>query len=603
MRPFIPIFLYLLTLTVPFHYATGSDTTLTQSQELSLAEQIRLKGLEFANEGNLEKAFYFYREALTLFEQDTDSIGLAKTYNNLGLLYRDKGQKVESLSAFYKAVAINVALKNYGSLALNYQNLANHFFNEGQYDKALEYYRACFRIFQQMNNVKQFGRISTSIGNLYSADSNEFYRPDSALYYYQLASITAEKIADEENFSLLYNNLAILYKKLDDLNQSLYYHRQSLKSKKKLNDARGQMNTLYNIGNLYLQQKAYDSSLFYYEQAKLLAEKRNDKRLYLDIINNMIKAEVALGNAAKIEPLFEQYNQLRDSLFNEESMQQLRTMETLFETDRIGKSLEQQKLITEKTRKQNRLLMGLSLIVSLMVVISAVLFYQRQKYLKRLRKEELAALRAEQDLRELNAVMHAQDQERHRIASDLHDRLGAKLSLLKHKLPSGVDASLSNELLLDLEQAIIETRAISHNLAANVLVSFGLPNGVEDILKDVQKASSIKTELLQLGDTYRMPLQVERNIYYIILELVNNTLKYAEASAITIQLFFTKEEFSFTYDDDGKGVDLESLQQKGMGLRNIHARASSIHASLHLGSRPGKGFHARLDLNLDTIEQ
>lgn len=565
-----------------------------KTPSVTIAEKIRKEGLLQKQKGEYEEALQFYTEAIQYFSELKDNTGLAKTYNNLALLYKETGKAKESLTALYKAAEINLAASNKVDLSTNYLNIGIHYENEGLYLKAKEYFIKAKSLLKDEKGTPKIATLYLNLGAL-NANSKEIQNFDSSLYYYHNALEIFQVLNDKQNISFIYNNLGIVYRNMDRYDEAIKNYEKSLDIKKELGDKKGQAATLLNLGNINLELKEYQKSNEYYEKALNLAAELTDKKLYLDIITNIIKVEVALGNVQKVEPLMNEYMLLRDSLYNEEKMNQLRTLETIFETEKIEKSLAIQKEITEKTRKQNRQLLWLSIAVSLMVMISSALFYQRQKYLKRLKNEEIAALNAAQEINELNAIMHAQDEERNRIASDLHDRLGARLSSLKMLFEkSNGKPPQRAEVVKLLNKAIKETREISHSLSTDLLTRFGLVYALNDFISSIHSSGEIKGGLDAFGLQERLSITVERTIYHILLELINNTIKHAEARNFFITLSYSDGELSLIYEDDGKGFHIKEKDKNGMGLRSMKARAASINAAFDFNTAPDEGVRVSL---------
>jgi signal transduction histidine kinase len=235
-----------------------------------------------------------------------------------------------------------------------------------------------------------------------------------------------------------------------------------------------------------------------------------------------------------------------------------------------------------------------------MVVSTVFFFLQKQDYVKKLKNEEIANMRREQELKELNAMMHGQEEERNRIANDLHDRLGARLSSIKLLFQSEKSFDIKFKVLDSINEAIKETREISHNLSTDMLTRFGLETAIKDTVRGISDTGQIQVDFVSYGLQERLPLEVERNIYHVTLELINNTLKHANARNIMIQISCVDDEINVFYEDDGKGFDVKEVMDAGMGLRGMYARMNSINGVANVNSKPGSGLHVVLSIPLNT---
>lgn len=232
-----------------------------------------------------------------------------------------------------------------------------------------------------------------------------------------------------------------------------------------------------------------------------------------------------------------------------------------------------------------------------------MVFIQKQEYLKRLKNEEIANIKTEQELKELNAMMHGQEEERNRIASDLHDRLGARLSSIKLLFQSSNLPMAAEKVLENINEAIKETREISHNLSTDLLSRFGLETAIKDTVRTINDAERIKAELAIYGLQKKLPSELERNIYHVVLELINNTIKHAKANNINLQISQAENEINVFYEDDGIGFDVQNIVDSGMGMRSIYARINTINGAVYFNSKPGEGINVVISIPVEYDHQ
>jgi PAS domain S-box-containing protein len=210
----------------------------------------------------------------------------------------------------------------------------------------------------------------------------------------------------------------------------------------------------------------------------------------------------------------------------------------------------------------------------------------------------------------LSAVIKAEENERERISAEIHDGLGPLLSTIKlyvNELESGdmepdeKDALLrqTNELI---NEAISSTRAISNNLSPHLIIDFGLVKAVESFCKKVNLAQKTRIAFESTLGNRRYDQTVEIVLYRIITELINNSLKHAQAGKIEIYLEMIDQVLQMTYLDDGKGFDKETAMNNltgGMGLKNIVSRLNSVNGSYRMHTRPGAGFLMVAEIRID----
>lgn len=587
-------------------------TTLAQNRELDsiisvneekaplvVAEDLRLKGLSYKREGNYDKAEEYYSYALEIFRSQKDSASIAKCYNNIALLNKNTGDFNQTLKYFYLAIEVNSKIGQIDELIKNFVNLANYYFySAGSYKKALEYYLQAEKLMYQEEIKKNLGYLQLNIANLLAKDDYENRDVEQAQSYYLKALEIFQNQDDKYGISLVHTNIGVLYETQSKNLLALSSYKKSYKLKSEINDQRGSLINLLNIGNIHLKLKTYDSAISYYEKALVLSEELEDQNNHLNILTNLVKAKMAIGQVEEASNLFNTYNLLRDSVFNQDKMQEIKELETRYETEKKERELAQQRLVTAEKDRQSKIFLTLSIALILMIVITLVFFRQKQTYLKKLKNEEIASLKTEQELKELNAMIHGQEEERNRIATDIHDRLGARLSSIKLLFEQGDDIINHDKLLAFINEAIKEAREISHNLSTDMLTRFGIVTAIEDLVSSINLSNQIVGDFTTSGIHERLPLTIERNLYHIILELVNNTIKHAEAESFFIQISKFEDELNVFYEDDGKGFNVDDHKNKGMGLRNLHARTSTINGNISINSSPGNGLNIVINIPL-----
>lgn len=559
------------------------------------------KAKELRHENKLDSSFEYFQKAIELFDQQNDSIGIALAHNYLGLISNSINDRKNALNYFYKAIKINKSIKNYEGLIGNYNNLANYYLNE-DIKLALKYYQEAQKLLPKNKSDWKSAVINMNIGLIFSSDDPDFFNYDSAIYYYLNSLESFKAINDSVNLSNLYNNLGVLYETKENLKAALDNYEKSINIKIALDDKFEIARTRMNIGNVLLKQKKYKESLEQYEKSLELAEYLGDPNRKMNLYSNMVKAKMGIGQVEEASILFQEYNHLRDSLFDSEKMQEVKDLETKYETELKEAEIKEQQLAIEQKNFQKNLFLGFSIALVILIISTIWFFIQKQEYLKKLKNEEIANMKTEQELKELNAMMHGQEEERNRIASDLHDRLGARLSSIKLLFQSEQNATasiLKSKLLENINEAIKETREISHNLSTDMLTRFGLETALKDMVRTINEAEKIKAEIAIYGLQKRLPLEVERNIYHIALELINNTIKHAQASHITLQISQIEGEINVFYEDDGVGFDVQNVVDSGMGMRSIYARVNTISGAVYFNSKPGKGLNVVMTIPVE----
>jgi PAS domain S-box-containing protein len=214
----------------------------------------------------------------------------------------------------------------------------------------------------------------------------------------------------------------------------------------------------------------------------------------------------------------------------------------------------------------------------------------------------------ENETKIMNAIINSEEEERLRIAQDLHDGVGPYLSAASIYINSmEVDKKdtkskrIKNELSELMNLSISTIREISGNLGSQMLRSLGLKAALASFIKKIRLQSQVIFEL-SIPEQYPFLENVEVTLYRILVELINNSLKYGSPKKIIIELVDAPSSVSLNYYEDGCGFNMQDalITQKGMGLYNIHSRINAMGGSIDYYSRPGKGVTVRLSLSRST---
>ncbi|HEY8934925.1 MAG TPA: ATP-binding protein [Cyclobacteriaceae bacterium] len=240
------------------------------------------------------------------------------------------------------------------------------------------------------------------------------------------------------------------------------------------------------------------------------------------------------------------------------------------------------------------LVLGTSAMLLMLVAIIAIAFLFQRKLIKKERAyRDIEKLLQKQELESAYVLIRGQDEERKRIASDVHDNLGNLLATLKIysdlvlKKPSEAEVDrLNNEINHLIENLTTEVRKIAHSLDFSTLKNFGLTAAIEQLCEAI--TNSGKINVTSIIDVQRSPEDGDSllNLYRIVQELFTNTLKHAQASQIRFEITQVNSEITIIHEDNGVGFDVEAAANKSMGLQNIQSRVNLMHGDMKIQSSP-----------------
>jgi signal transduction histidine kinase len=245
-----------------------------------------------------------------------------------------------------------------------------------------------------------------------------------------------------------------------------------------------------------------------------------------------------------------------------------------------------------------------------MLLLATSIFFFFVTYQKKMLKKqlELNETRAKQQEEILRNTITAQEKERKRIAQDLHDEVGAMLSVVKlnvgrieKKSEEEIAKKLAAETKTYLDEVITQVRRISRSLLPPSLEKLGLFFALEELANWVNKSDQLKIICWKSGEQFRFETKKELAIFRIIQELLNNAIKHAEAANIYINARFSpKGNLMISVSDNGKGFKLNEKMATGLGLKNLESRTQIMDAKFKMKSIPGKGTTAIIFLDLKT---
>lgn len=219
-------------------------------------------------------------------------------------------------------------------------------------------------------------------------------------------------------------------------------------------------------------------------------------------------------------------------------------------------------------------------------------------------RNHIRALERRQEKR-INLMVATQEEERRRIARDLHDEVGVKLSALRLSLSSlseklkaeekGQAEAIARQSDSLVGEAMQDVRRLLVNLSPRILEEFGLIPAVEAIVTRIKETSPIQIHFSTFGTVERMNHDFELSLYRMVQELINNVIKHADAKEVSLQLGMRDEKIVLMIEDDGIGFDA-GKQVEGHGLQNLKVRTQLMKGTIAIDSHPGKGTSISIEI-------
>lgn len=538
------------------------DHVTLQKDTFKIVNGLYQKGVIYSLEGRYEESASEYFKILDVYEELNDSVSIGFTLNSIGIVLKNLRKFDEAEAYLLRASEIHSKLDDTENLANTYNSLANLYAEQGEHSKAENFYQQALTIDRELGIVWGVAMNSMNIGALLIVKG----KAQDALPFLLDAKRIQEENGFEKDLAETYTKLGYAYLALNDLDESQNY----------INNARA-----INVSSLPLRRDLFQYQSQIYEK----------KGMYKDALAAH-KKELAL----------------RDSIFNIENTRNINALAARYDSDFKDRELQsratqiqdQEAIIDRNKREILFTSLGIALAVSLLIVIWMV-YSQRQK----LKDQEIQNLLKQKEITSLEAFIQGEENERKRIAQDLHDGLNGDLSIIKYKVSSFDDPSRLNEIQKEtiglIDRACQQVRSISHNLAPPVLKDFDLNQALKEYIQQQLHSSDIDIQYQSYGAQTNLDSNKETIIFRMIQEMLNNLIKHADASEALVQLNWFEDRLNIIVEDNGKGFNINDAS-KGIGLRTIESRVKFLRAELDFESS-GEGTSYSVSIPIDNVKE
>lgn len=574
------------------------DKAISNGKEaLLLAQKLnnpKAIALAFSDIGNcytrvnkLNEALDYHKKAYALRKQLGMDLKAAGSLSNISIIYKQQGNFKVSAEYMMKALHIYESKNDSVMQALVKGNLANLYLNMNKPSIAKKYLDESFKI-SKSKNIKSLLSTAYSSYTEYYLMMKKF---DLALINALQSVAILEKLNRKSDLALIYNSIGQIYLEKKKYDLSMDYYNKSLSLRKELGDELGVASCYKNIGYAQVLLKNYSDAEKNYKLALALFKKLNAKE-YLNDCNKLL-ADLYEKQNMYDKAIFymKEGKKIEDSVYNRDTEAKLNELNIQYETEKKENLLRIQSY--ELSRRNTYLAVALALLIVSIFIAYLIISNQKIKSSIKIQKEILR----QQDIA-TKAIIEAEERERKRIASDLHDGIGQMFSAVRMNLSSisndidfiKTDKKELFEKTIDLvDESCKEVRSISHNMMPNVLLRSGLTSAVRDFVSKIDN-SILNVNLETSGLNERLDSNIETVLYRVIQESVNNVIKHSGANQLDIQMNIDESEITVTIEDNGKGFDVSNKGNfEGIGLKNIITRVEFLKGTVEWDSTPGNG--------------
>ncbi|HTE13067.1 MAG TPA: sensor histidine kinase [Chitinophagaceae bacterium] len=555
--------------------AQGQNALTKRNAGFRNAVVIADKGSTYSMMGDNESGIKSFLEGLRLYEQSDHPdkfVKIAACYNNIATLYYSQQQYGKSMEYDVRAIPFHLRNGDNESISFAYIYAASDFSMLNQFDSAKAYF------FKAGPYVKELDKPSVNI-EYYGKTGGLYWKEKiwpKAIEYYMIAYENAQKINDWYNQAAYLRGLADSYYFAGNQQQAEAFALKALALNDQ-NDFPLEKRQIYNLLSLiYFKKKNYKDAYIYtkkYIGANIKINDEAHKKTVADLDRKYLSAQK-----------------------QKEIIQ-----------------LQKDKQIQSLSLKQKSTLNYFLVAAVLVLLVTCVLAYLNIRHRHLLAKKEaelqqqrFSELEKDKLLVAVDAMLKGQEEERSRLAKDLHDGLGGLLSGVKFSLSNIKDnliitpdnMSIFERSLDMLDTSIRELRRVAHNMMPEMLTKFGLDEALNEYCNTINTTKLLTVKYQSFGMAMRLEKSSEIIIYRIIQELLNNIMKHAAATEVMVQLIKEEARLSIIVEDNGKGFDTALLKNnKGAGLTSIRSRVDYLKGRLDIHSEPGKGTLVNIEFN------
>lgn len=600
------------------------DSTLIYAQKAwELALQINDnegKAFSLLNQGIvLRKKKSFDESLIKLFESTRllqaakEHKVKAKAYKNIGIIHRHQGKYNEAIDFYIQSLHASNQQQDKSS-ALN--NIAIIHSISGDYEKALDYFHRAIAIEKNLNNNRRISRIYQNIA-LANGDLGKY---ETARGWLEKSLTLEEKMVNPMGMAQIYSLQAHLNERNEDYKKALENRFKAINIYKNQKNLSFELHEINNIGVLYSLQKKYKKAIEQFNRSLEISILMGDRKMKKEAYYNLSQTYLKMNNYKESLSYLQQFNALKDSIFNITTSQQIAELEEKYESERKENEIFQLQAENEKQQSDlakkenfNRIVIIVSILLFLVIVLIFKTYREKMrrnlvesKHQRSLEQQKTLEILKNQEIEMINAIMEVQEKERSRIAEEIHDHLGNNLATIKlffdtlHPKMTALDKVHQNQYKQAvnlLEKTCSDVRKIATDVASNILTKFGLVAAIKEMVNLIADAGDIKIKVMSYGLDRRLENSIELALFRIIQELMTNILKHSKATTASIQITKHEHSLNIIVEDNGLGFQTNQVEA-GMGLKNINSRLEKIKGEIVVDSGKGAGTTVTIDLEI-----
>lgn len=588
---------------------------------------------------SVDSSYKYGHKSLELAKEVKNDTLIAQAYNDLATVYYLKGDYQTSQEYCRNSYAIRKLQNDYKGLASLDVKMANNFNRMTQYDSSMFYYLKAHKYFVEDKNIVEQMNIESNISSVYFLMGNDekaieylekpieyFEKTDDylrlsnsianlgniylragdtlkAIESFQKAEKSALNIKNYSTLGVIYNNLGEIYSNKGDYQKAIDYTLKSIEVRETGGYNTDLASSFLSLSLNYFRMGNYPKAKPYLLKVAKTFEDSNKLDKLSETYLLLSHVYVNQGNTDSVNYYTNKFHESRFKLTKEQIINSTQELDAKYQTEKKEKELlESQTVIKEK----NMLIYGTSILAVVLAILGYLLFNQQKLKNQQLQKETQL-----KDALHQIATQNKLQEQRLYISRDLHDNIGAQLTFIISTLDNikyalkeknekittklqGISSFTLNTIyeLRDTIWAMNKTDISFEDLKSRIS---NYMSNAQEFTENINFSFSVEENIMR---KYHFTSVQGMNLYRIIQESVNNSLKYAEANQIKVEILETETQLLVNVTDNGKGFDSSKVETNN-GLINMQKRAKEIQAGFSLKSKINQGTTVQLALNKD----
>ncbi|MCL6218906.1 tetratricopeptide repeat-containing sensor histidine kinase [Zunongwangia pacifica] len=544
-----------------------------------LATSYNLLALGYKNMGNYTQAMESFLHCLDYAKKDNDQQQQANAYQNIATLYILQKEHKKAIENLSRATHLFKELGDENGIYTTLFNFANILKEQGRFEEAREHYKTVLDYRKKENNKTVIAYININLSQMLVEEK----KYGQAVVSLKKTLKLLQELQFKSDMAIVYNDLGICEDKLGHTGQAIAYFQQALKIGEEQTLLSYNTDFYKNLAQLYKTQGDYQKALTFYEKSIRAQAAQNSlsKEKYVANLQERYETELKEARIKLLE--------------NEKKLNE-------FELQKAALSVKKQRLL------RNVFIGGFVFVLISLLVLRR--FYlqrlqvQKELYLQKEKNSEqqINQMIKDHKLAVIERHQQGQDEERERLAREIHDGIGGDLAGIKIAFENYVEDQPQKpqvkRILEGINNACTDVRALSHQLHPLPFSKIGFCSFLKDFIQQVSKNSTLSIQGFFYPEEAidNLPNDLLIATYRVVQELINNICKHSEATQAEVQLTRHQQHLNILVNDNGIGF--RKSKKPGIGLRNIKERLQQINGTIEIDSSADSGTSITINIPL-----